>query len=149
MNKKYLMWIISILVISFTLFIVYRIVNSREETNISELKENSVNISEISNEQEGEVTDECVNEWADYEQYLGEKIEEASSNLSSNDTHYILKDVDGYIQVFYLDQDGQEVLYKKTSIATDYLSQEDIDDLEIGIEVVGSEALNKMLEDFE
>ena len=95
------------------------------------------------------VTDDCLDEWEDYNKYAGEKIEEASNNLNENDTHYLLKDVWGYIEVYYLDENKKEYLYKKTSISTDYLSQEDIDDLKIGIEVVGTKALNKMLEDFE
>jgi hypothetical protein len=61
----------------------------------------------------------------------------------------LLESVDGYIFVYYLNDENEKYLYKRTTISVDYLSQEDIDDLEVGIEVVGSEDLNKMLEDFE
>ena len=48
-----------------------------------------------------------------------------------------------------MDENNNEYLYKKTDISTDYLSEEDINDLKVGIEVVGLEELNKMLEDFD
>ena len=80
---------------------------------------------------------------------INSKIEEASNNLSEDDTNYLVKDVNGYIFVYYLDGDKNEFLYKRTTISTDYLSQEDKDDLEVGIEVIGIENLNKLLEDFE
>lgn len=148
MNKRFCIWTAIIALIIISLIVIYRITNTINKPNISEENINSTNSINISTEQ-GEVTDECLDEWDDYNKYVGEKIEEASNNLQEDDTHYLLKDVWGYIEVYYLDNDKQEYLYKKTSIATDYLSQEDIDDLKIGIEVVGVQALNKMLEDFE
>ena len=147
MNKKVLIWIVSIFLAIAVGFIIYKIVDNREEKlGLNETTENLVQISEIT---EGEVTDECIDEWDDYNKYISDRIEEASNNLTEDDTHYLLRDVYGYIEVYYLDENNQEYLYKKTTISTDYLSQEDIDDLKIGIEVVGAEAMNKMLEDFE
>ena len=147
MNKKVLIWIVSIFLAIAVGFIIYKIVDNREEKlGLNETTENLVQISEIT---EGEVTDGCIDEWDDYNKYISDRIEEASNNLTEDDTHYLLRDVYGYIEVYYLDENNQEYLYKKTTISTDYLSQEDIDDLKIGIEVVGAEAMNKMLEDFE
>ena len=148
MNKKVLIWSIIILTI-ISGIIVYRLLNKKQkEYGINENTQNILEISEIS-EQNEEVTDECLDEWDDYNEYISERVEEASNNISEKDTHYLLKDVYGYIEVYYLDENNKEYLYKKTDISTDYLSEEDIDDLQIGIEVVGIEALNKMLEDFE
>lgn len=146
MNKRFLIWFISIVLIVISIVIIYRLINSRNQ-EIS-LNENSQNLVDISQTQEGEVTDECINEWEDYNKYMGERVQSASSNSSENDTHYLLKDVLGYIEVYYL-ENNKEYLYKKTTIPTAYLSQEDIEDLKVGIEVVGAEELNKMLEDFE
>lgn len=146
MNKRFLIWFISIVLIVISIVIIYRLINSRNQ-EIS-LNENSQNLVDISQTQEGEVTDECINEWDDYNKYMGERVQSASSNSSENDTHYLLKDVLGYIEVYYL-ENNKEYLYKKTTIPTAYLSQEDIEDLKVGIEVVGAEELNKMLEDFE
>ena len=148
MNKKVLIWIIIILTI-ISGIIVFRLLNKKQkEYGINENTQNILEISEIS-EQNEEVTDECLDEWDDYNEYISGRVEEASNNISEKDTHYLLKDVYGYIEVYYLDENNKEYLYKKTDISTDYLSEEDKDDLQIGIEVVGIEALNKMLEDFE
>jgi len=163
MNKKVLIWLTIVVFAIIAGFIIYKIVNKDEEK--AELNENTknmveisaedsnessnTNVSEISNSSEDAVTDECLDEWDDYNRYMSERIEEASSNLSEQDTHYLLKDVYGHIEVYYLDENNDEFLYKKTDISTEYLSTEDIDDLQVGIEVVGTEALNKMLEDFE
>ena len=149
MNKKVLIWSIIILTI-ISGIIVYRLLNKKQkEYGINENTQNILEISEISEQNEEEVTDECLDEWDDYNEYISERVEEASNNISEKDTHYLLKDVYGYIEVYYLDENNKEYLYKKTDISTDYLSEEDKDDLQIGIEVVGIEALNKMLEDFE
>ena len=162
MNKKVLIWSMIIAVFAIIAgFITYKIVSKNEEKaelnentkKMVEISEESANVSSNtisnSNTSEDAVTDECLDEWDDYNEYMSERVEEASNNLSEKDTHYLLKDVYGHIEVYYLDENNDEFLYKKTDISTEYLSAEDIDDLQVGIEVVGIEALNKMLEDFE
>ena len=150
MNKKIFIWGIIIVLAIIIGFITYKIVSKQqEEIGLNETTQNIVEISELAEQNEDAVTDECLNEWDDYNEYIGEKVEEASNNLTEQDTHYLLKDVYGYIEVYYLGENNNEYLYRKTDISTDYLSQEDKDDLKLGIEVVGIEALNKMLEDFE
>ena len=145
-----IVWIITILFSIAIGVITYRIVRKpRDNISLNETTKNEVLISEIEESKEDEVTDECINEWNDYGEYIRERVEEANNNLSEQDTHYLLKDVYGYIEIYYLDENNNEYLYKKTDISTEYLSEEDLDDLQIGIEVVGTEALNKMLEDFE
>ena len=150
MNKKsFILGIIIVLAIIIG-FITYKIVSKQQEKiGLNETTQNIVEISELAEQNEDAVTDECLNEWDDYNEYIGKKVEEASNNLTEQDTHYLLKDVYGYIEVYYLGEKNNEYLYKKTDISTDYLSQEDKDDLKLGIEVVGIEALNKILEDFE
>ncbi len=145
MNKKIQIWIIGIFI--GIAIIIAIMANQPNETNISEDNTSTNNVIEIS--QSEEVTDECIDEWDDYNKYVTERIEEASNVPIEDKTHYLLKDVLGYIEVYYLDENNNEYLYKKTTIATAYLTQEDIDDLQIGIEVIGTEAMNKMLEDFE
>ena len=151
MNKKVLIWLTIVVFAIIAGFIIYKIVNKNEEK--AELNENTKNMVEISaedlNESEDAVTDECLDEWDDYNEYMSKRVEEASNNIAEESTHYLLKDVYGYIEVYYLDENNNEYLYKKTDISTEYLSEEDIDDLQVGIEVEGIEALNKMLEDFE
>lgn len=150
MNKKGLILIITVIFAIIAGFIVYRIVNRTEEQiGQNETTKKIVEISETSEMSEEAVTDECLDEWDDYNEYMSDRVEEANNNIAEESTHYLLKDVYGHIEVYYLDEDNNEYLYKKTDISTEYLSEEDVDDLQIGIEVVGIEALNKMLEDFE
>ena len=150
MNKKGLIWVISIIFAIIIGFVTYRIVNRPEEKiGQNETTKNLVEISETSEITEEAVTDECLDEWDDYNEYMSDRVEDASNNIAEESTHYLLKDVYGHIEVYYLDENNNEYLYKKTDISTEYLSEEDIDDLQVGIEVVGIEALNKMLEDFE
>ena len=149
-NINIIMWTSIIIVAIIIGFITYRIVNRPEEKiGQNETTKNLVEISETSEITEEAVTDECLEEWDDYNEYMSERVEEASNNIAEESTHYLLKDMYGHIEVYYLDEDNNEYLYKKTGISTEYLSEEDIDDLQVGIEVVGIEALNKMLEDFE
>lgn len=147
MSKNYLIFTISIVLSIIVGIIVYNIVNE-EDKNIG-LNETSQNLVKISEVNEDAITDECIDEWDDYNEYMSHRVEEASNNITEQDTHYLLKDIYGYIEIYYLDENNDEYLYKKTDISTDYLSQEDKEDLKVGIEVVGIEALNKMLEDFE
>ena len=145
-----IVWIIVIIFSIAIGVITYKIVRKpKDNISLNEMAKNVVLISEIEESKEDEVTDECINEWNDYGEYISERVEEANNNLSEQDTHYLLKDVYGYIEIYYLDENNNEYLYKKTDISTEYLSEEDLDDLQVGIEVVGIEALNKMLEDFE
>ena len=63
--------------------------------------------------------------------------------------HYMLRDVGGKINVYQLDEEGNETLLEETDIATKYLTQIDMIDMENGLIVYGKESLNQLLEDFE
>ena len=150
MNKKLLILSISIILIIFIVFIIFKMSSKRnQKIDLNEEAKNIVDISQSDEIIEDEVTDECLDEWEEYNKMISEKIEEASNNLTEDDTNYIIKDILGYIEVYYVDENNIEYLYKKTTIPTAYLSQEDVQSLKNGIKVVGSEALNKILEDFE
>ena len=150
MNKKIIITGMTIVLTIIIWFITYKIIKKQQdEIALNETTQNLVEISEKLEQNEDAVTDECLDEWNDYNEYMSHRIEEASNNITEQDTHYLLKDVYGYIEVYYLDENNKEYLYKKTDISTDYLTEEDKDDLQLGIEVVGIEELNKMLEDFE
>lgn len=63
--------------------------------------------------------------------------------------HYMLRDVDGKINIYKLDENGNEALINETDIATEYLTKTDKINMENGLIVYGKESLNKLLEDFE
>ena len=63
--------------------------------------------------------------------------------------HYMIRNNDGKINIYIIDEEGNEKLYKETSISTEYLTAEDLININSGIEIYSREDLNKILEDFE
>jgi len=63
--------------------------------------------------------------------------------------HYLLKEKDGSIAVFSLNEDNMEKLEEITNISTNYLEEEDLEKLKSGIYINSKKELNKALEDFE
>ena len=63
--------------------------------------------------------------------------------------HYKIKEEDGVIVVYVTNENGQEILYDKTGVATEYLAEEDLNNIRNGLEIYGTENLNKFIEDFE
>lgn len=149
MNKK---WYIAIIIFALILFItsvilVFVMNKTISEKNTSDsLNNQTENAIDISSTY---VVDDCMNEWADYAKTIEEDIKSTNSSIVDENTHFLVKDVDGYITIYYIDDSGEEILYNETEISTEYLSVTDLDDLEIGIEVVGYEELNKLIENFE
>ena len=123
---------------------IFNISNNKEKkaenTNIVQ------NETEISSEY---VTDDCVNEWEDYSKTVQEEIKETGQNLNDENKQYILRENDGFINVYYINEQGEEILYRVTDISTKYLGEEDVKELQEGINVVGIQELNQLLEDFE
>ena len=65
------------------------------------------------------------------------------------DQHFLLKDEDGYIKIYKLDENNNAKLLNTTEISTEYLSAEDLEKIKNGITVYTEKELNKTLEDFE
>lgn len=65
------------------------------------------------------------------------------------DDDYIIREKDGNIVIFKLDNEGREILYDTTSIEARYLPETDFMQLKEGIKVNGLEKLNQIIEDFE
>lgn len=85
------------------------------------------------------------------------QIEKFSSNeitlyrdFNSNcGQHFILRDNNGKIVVYKINEDNSEETYEQTEISTQYLSETDKIKIQNGIKVNGIENLNQILEDFE
>ncbi len=63
--------------------------------------------------------------------------------------HYLLKEEDGYIAIFSLDEKNNETLLKNTDISIKYLEEEDLKRIKEGIYINSKKELNKTIEDFE
>ena len=62
---------------------------------------------------------------------------------------YILREYEGYIVVYKVEENGKEVLIKNTGVVTRYLPEADLLELRDGIKLIGRENLNARLEDYE
>ena len=122
-------------------------INARKNETLEENEANMIeNQTELSSKY---VTDDCLNEWTDYSLTVQEELQEANQNLNDENRHYILREKDNLIHVYYINEKEEEVLYRVTEISTKYLAEEDVKELEAGIDVYGVQELNQLLEDFE
>lgn len=132
--------LIIILIIGIEIFNVSR---NNEEDEQSNIVKNETEISQAY------VTDDCIDEWEDYSLAVQEEIEEASQILNDENRSYIVKEKDGLVNVYYINEKKEEILYRATDISVKYLGEGDIENLKKGIVVIGIQELNKLLEDFE
>ena len=63
--------------------------------------------------------------------------------------HFKLKIENGKVVVYTVNNDGTEILYEKTSISSEYLTETDLINMQDGLEIYGKEELNQVIEDFE
>ena len=63
--------------------------------------------------------------------------------------HYVLREKNGVIVVYKINESGEETLSETTGIATQYLTENDRMKIKEGIKVYGKEELNSALEDYE
>ena len=63
--------------------------------------------------------------------------------------HYILKENNGYIAIYTVDEFENETLKEMTGVLTSYLPEADLIELKEGIKVFGKDKLNSRLEDYE
>lgn len=63
--------------------------------------------------------------------------------------HFILKDDEGKITIYKINENNEEEVYQKTEISIDYLTETDKAEIQNGIRVNGIEELNQVIENFE
>lgn len=63
--------------------------------------------------------------------------------------HFILRNDNGKITIYRINENNEEEIYEKTEIAIDYLTETDKIQIQNGIRVNGIEELNQLIEDFE
>lgn len=62
---------------------------------------------------------------------------------------FILRDKEGVVVIYKINEDNKEEEYEETNIATDYLTEEDKSNMKNGMKIIGKQELNKIIEDFE
>lgn len=91
---------------------------------------------------------EKYREW-NVEDFTSEQIILENQKNEFCNEHFNLRLTDNFICIYKIDEIGDEEMYKKTDITSEFLTQDDIIRLENGIEVYGKENLTAVLEDYE
>lgn len=78
-----------------------------------------------------------------------ERIVLYKENSGYCNNHYILKENDGVIAVYKINNSGTEELMDFTDISVQYLPETDRINIQNGLNIYGSQNLDKILEDFE
>lgn len=123
-----------------TLKIYYETCNHLIETTKT-IEEADVNITE--NELKERFIDWEIQKFTPTEIVLYKEVQEFCNE------HYLLKDVNGYITIFKLDENENPEFFSTTEISTEYLTTEDLEKIQTGIKIYTDKELNKTLEDFE
>ena len=63
--------------------------------------------------------------------------------------HYVIRTHNDVIGIYTLDENGKETLKEDTDIPTMYLTEEDLEILNKGIQAIGENQLHQVLEDYE
>ncbi len=92
--------------------------------------------------------EERYNKWI-LKEFSKDKIVLFQENNGTCGEHYMLRDINGKINIYKLDENGNETLLNETEIATEYLTEMDMIDMKNGLIVYGKDNLNQLLEDFE
>lgn len=112
-----------------------------DKKEIEDVPKEVVNMDEeevkkyYSNEEVKDITEYKIELYKEYEGVCNE--------------HYIIKEKDGHVAIFTKSENNLEELFEETEIECRYLPETDRINLKNGINVVGREELNKVIEDYE
>ena len=102
---------------------------------------------QLVNKTQAEV-DELYSDW-NIEKFQNNEVILSKTENGECGEHYVIRDVNGQIVIYIIDNNGEEKEYEKTEIATEYLTETDKITIKNGLKVYGKEALNQVIEDFE
>lgn len=94
---------------------------------------------------------ELENKYRDWnlEEFSVDKVVLVKEYTGICNEHYLVKIIGDVLGIYTLDKDKVETLQEKTEIYVQYLPENDISRLKEGIEVIGRNNLNSLLEDYE
>lgn len=120
--------------------IYYKKCNHLIESNETVLEE-EVNLSQ----------DKIKEKYGDWEvqEFTKDKVILYKESEDFCNEHYVLREKNGFIVIYKLDENNKEFIYETTDISTEYLTQTDLIDIEKGLGIYTKQELNKILEDFE
>ncbi len=121
------------------------------ESYYSKCGHSKIRSEKIANEYVNKTKEEMQKIYCDWEirSFSSDRIELFKNENSLCGNHYIVKEENGYVTVYNINKDGQEVLSDKTDISTKYLPKDDNDLLKNGIKANSTSQLEQILADFE
>ncbi len=121
------------------------------ESYYSKCGHNKIRSEKIANEYVNKTKEEMQKIYSDWEirSFSSDRIELFKNENSLCGNHYIVREENGYVTVYNINKDGQEVLSDKTDISTKYLPKDDNDLLKNGIKANSTSQLEQILADFE
>ena len=121
------------------------------ESYYSKCGHSKIRSEKIANEYVNKTKEEMQKIYSDWEirSFSSDRIELFKNENSLCGNHYIVKEENGYVTVYNINKDGQEVLSDKTDISTKYLPKDDNDLLKNGIKANSTSQLEQILADFE
>ncbi|MCB6994364.1 BofC C-terminal domain-containing protein [bacterium 210820-DFI.6.37] len=105
--------------------------------------------AKVSQETQSETKDPSVVDSLGQETSENASEEVSEPTEESQQTYYLIREIEGVVKVFYCDENGQENLYQITSIPFELLSKEDQQLLAEGVHVDSEEELADFLENFD
>lgn len=95
--------------------------------------------------------EQVTNKYQDYsiEEFASNKIVLFKQINDNCGEHYLVKDNEGKVTVYKILEDGSQKLFEETDIYTEYLTDEDRENMKEGISINGKQELNQLIEDFE
>ena len=121
------------------------------ESYYSKCGHSKIRSEKIANEYVNKTKEEMQKIYCDWEirSFSSDRIELFKNENSLCGNHYIVREENGYVTVYNINKDGQEVLSDKTDISTKYLPKDDNDLLKNGIKANSTSQLEQILADFE
>lgn len=109
--------------------------------NIKDIPEELINSSK-------EQVEEKYNGWT-LDSFSSNEVIVSQEKDGYCDQHYVIREHNGVLGIYTLNEDKTEEFKEDTEIATRYLPDEDIEKLKEGIKAIGDDQLHRVLGDFE
>lgn len=109
------------------------------------------NIKEIPEEWTNMTEEEIKAQYPDWtlESFSNNQIIVSQEKEGYCGQHYVVREHEGVLAIYTLDENGVETWKEDTEIATMYLTEEDLEKVKEGIKAIGDDQLHTILEDFE
>lgn len=112
----------------------------------NEIEKKKIDIGDINKTEK-----ELQEKYAEYKitKFSNEEVKLYREKNQMCENHYIIKEKEGKIAVYNVDENGKETFKNDTEILTKYLPEEDLELLKKGIKANSEAQLNQILSDYE